>query len=476
MNLKTHLFDYQETAVEKLLPLRVGGLFMRMGTGKTRTAIEMVVRRVNRGQLTRVVWFCPVSVKATTRHELHKHTDIAPADLCVFNERTNLNNMPSALIYVIGIESMSSSPRVILAANELINETTMVIVDESTYIKGHTALCTRRITGMSEVAMYRLIMTGMPISQGVVDLYSQMRFLHWKILGYPSFYRFKSNHLEYSTKYPGMIVRGLGIEQLAAKIEPYIFQITKEEAGLNLPPQLTDEMYYPMTREQQDWYDFAKNEILESAEGREWDTYIIFRLFTALQQISSGFWNRRLANGQRKLIEFRHQRPEVLEAAVQRIPDGEKITIWCKYHYSVTAVTNMLAASYGRPSVATYHGKLSEKQREAELTRFRTDEDVQFLCVTPGTGSHGLDFTVSAYSIFYENEFKYLARKQAEDRHHRYPQTRPVTYVDIVCENSIDGRIQRAHQQKGNVVAQFKAKLDQAKRDNVPLADLIREL
>jgi len=327
MNLKTHLFDYQETAVEKLLPLRVGGLFMRMGTGKTRTAIEMVVRRVNRGQLTRVVWFCPVSVKATTRHELHKHTDIAPADLCVFNERTNLNNMPSALIYVIGIESMSSSPRVILAANELINETTMVIVDESTYIKGHTALCTRRITGMSEVAMYRLIMTGMPISQGVVDLYSQMRFLHWKILGYPSFYRFKSNHLEYSTKYPGMIVRGLGIEQ-----------------------------------------------------------------------------------------------------------------------------------------------------REAELTRFRTDEDVQFLCVTPGTGSHGLDFTVSAYSIFYENEFKYLARKQAEDRHHRYPQTRPVTYVDIVCENSIDGRIQRAHQQKGNVVAQFKAKLDQAKRDNVPLADLIREL
>jgi len=476
MNLKTHLFDYQETAVEKLIPLRVGGLFMRMGTGKTRTAIEMVARRVNRGQLTRVVWFCPVSVKATTRHELHKHTDINPTSLCVFDERTNLANLPQALIYVVGIESMSSSTRVVLAVHELIDETTMVIVDESTYIKGHTALCTRRITQMSEIAKYRLIMTGMPISQGVVDLYSQMRFLHWKILGYPSFYRFKRNHLEYSKKYPDMIVRSLNLEQLAAKIEPYTFQITKEEAGLNLPPQLTDAMYFSMTKEQKRWYELAKDEILSSAEGRDRDTYIIFRLFTALQQISSGFWNRRLSAGKYKLIEFPHERLETLAAAIQRIPDGEKMTIWCKYHHSVMAVTEMLAASYGRSSVAAYHGKFSEGKREAELNRFRTVEDVRFLCVTPGTGSHGLDFTAAAYGNFYENGFKYLERKQAEDRHHRYPQTRTVTYTDIICENSIDGRIQRALERKENVVTQFKRKLDQVSHSKTLLAELVMEL
>jgi len=449
---------------------------MRMGTGKTRTAIEMVAQRTNREQLTRVVWFCPVSVKATTRHELHKHTDISPASLCVFDERTNLSNLPQALIYVVGIESMSSSTRVVLAVNELINETTMVIVDESTYIKGHTALCTRRITQMSEIAKYRLIMTGMPISQGVVDLYSQMRFLHWKILGYPSFYRFKRNHLEYSKKYPDVIVRSLNLEQLAAKIEPYTFQITKEEAGLNLPPQLTDAMYFSMTKEQKHWYELAKDEILSSAEGREWDTYIIFRLFTALQQISSGFWNRRLSAGKYKLIEFPHERLDTLAAAVQRVPDGEKMTIWCKYHHSVTAVIEMLTASYGRSSVAAYHGRLSEGKREAELNRFRTIEDVRFLCVTPGTGSHGLDFTVAAYGNFYENGFKYLERKQAEDRHHRYPQTQTVTYTDIICENSIDGRIQRALERKENVVAQFKRKLDQVKHSESLVADLVMEL
>ena len=48
MNLKTEIFDYQNKAVEKLLPIRVGALFMEMGTGKTRTAIEIVHKRKNK--------------------------------------------------------------------------------------------------------------------------------------------------------------------------------------------------------------------------------------------------------------------------------------------------------------------------------------------------------------------------------------------------------------------------------------------
>jgi hypothetical protein len=55
-----------------------------------------------------------------------------------------------------------------------------------------------------------------------------MRFLSPKILGYNSFYSFEHNHLEYHPIYTGMIVRSHNTEWLAAKIQPYVYQVTKE--------------------------------------------------------------------------------------------------------------------------------------------------------------------------------------------------------------------------------------------------------
>jgi len=76
---------------------------------------------------------------------------------------------------------------------------------------------------------------GIPCLIGVVDLYAQMRFLAPDILGYSSFYSFSRNHLEYHPDYPGMIVAAHNTEWLAAKIAPFVYQVTKEEAGLDLP-------------------------------------------------------------------------------------------------------------------------------------------------------------------------------------------------------------------------------------------------
>jgi len=181
MLIRTELMPHQATAVVKVLHSRIGALFMEMGTGKSRTAIELVARRLPR--IDRVIWFCPVSLKETVRQEILKHTDCAPADIHVFSDRTNERNVPPALWHIVGIESMSLSDRVTLAVNKLITSRTFVILDESSYIKGHRAKRTMRITELSKRARYRLILTGTPLSQGVVDLFAQMRFLSPKILG-----------------------------------------------------------------------------------------------------------------------------------------------------------------------------------------------------------------------------------------------------------------------------------------------------
>lgn len=457
------LMPHQIPPLKKLIGSRVGGLFMDMGTGKSRCAIEFAMLRQSR--INRVVWFCPVSLKETIRQEIIKHTDSEA--IYVFDDDTTIRILPKAFWYIVGIESMSGSDRVVLTANSLITTRSFVIVDESSYIKGHRSLRTQRITHLSRRARYRMILTGTPISQGVEDLFAQMYFLSPKILGYNSFYSFAANHLEYSTKYRGLIVRAHRTDYLAAKIQPYTYQVTKEEAGLNLPPKLFDTRYFSMTWEQREAYEQAKWDILLSIPDEDMiDSYVIFQLFSALQQIVSGFYGDQ---------EFLHCRLDVLQNIIESLPSGEKVIIWCKYRYSIRGIVEMLSGCYGLDSVAQFHGDLNEKERNREVERFRYE--ARFFVSTAACGGHGLTLNEAQYVVFYENEFKYANRLQSEDRNHRIGQTRRPTYIDIVCSNSIDGRIMDSHAKKGDAVYDFRRQVERVKgQDRKGMKEFFRKI
>ena len=460
----TNLMSHQRAAVEKVLPSRVGGLFMEMGTGKSLTAIEL--SRLRSAKIDKAVWFCPVTLKETVQHEIRKHTDCE--DVYVFDDKTRQGQVPIVRWYVVGIESMSSSNRVVAAVNSLVTDKTMVILDESSYIKGHRSRRTERLTFICGRAKYRLILTGTPISQGVVDLYAQMRFLSPKILGYSSFYSFAANHLEYSEKFPGMIVRSHNIPYIAAKLQPYIYQVTKREC-LTLPPKLYETRYFSMTQEQRYYYERAKEEILYSIDIDEFDSIAIFRLFTALQEIVSGFWNWK-----GKQLEFQSERTEMLTDVVNYVPTDEKIIIFAKFQYDIDSAKEALEVAYGPGSVAAYTGRLSETQRHAELQRFRSE--ARFFLATQSSGGHGLTLNEAHYVIFYNNGFKYSERLQAEDRCHRIGQGSKVTYIDLSCRNSIDERIESALAKKGNAVRQFRDEVEKVKDKKTSLKELVKAL
>ncbi len=360
---------------------------------------------------------------------------------------------------------MSSSARVTRAVHKLVTTRTFAILDESSYIKGHGAMRTQRITKLAEKARYRLILTGTPLSQGVVDLYAQMRFLSPKILGYNSFYSFAANHLEYSEKYPGLIVRAHNVGYLAAKIQPYVYQVTKEEC-LTLPSKLYTTRYFYMTPEQRYYYNLAKEEIFEEmlAKDDDFTSIAIFRLFSILQGIVCGFWNRK-----GKLLEFEHDRIETLMDVIHSIPDDEKIIIWTKYRYDIEQIKNRL-----RDNVALFYGDLNERRRAEEVEKFRNG--ARFFLATQSCGGHGLTLNEANYVIFYNNAFKYSERLQAEDRCHRIGQERKVIYINIQCDCGIDNRIAEALAKKGNLVADFKAEVDRVKDKKGKLKELIKTL
>lgn len=474
MNLQTTLFDFQQPAVDKLIKSKVGGLFMEMGLGKTRVVIEMAYRRQNR--ISNVVWFTLVSLKETVRQEILKHTDAADADIYVFDDKTKIRTMPNAFWYVVGLESLSSSTRLTLCANHIIGASSFVVVDESSYIKGHHSKRTMRITAMAQRAKYRMVLTGTPMTQGVVDLFSQMRFLSEKILGYRSFYSFARNHLEYSKDYPGMIVASHRTDYLAAKIAPYVYQITKDEAGIKLPAKFYDSRYCGLTYAQQEAYEEAKIYILDRIleEGGDEDFYL-FQLFTALQQIVSGFWNKHVAPGQFEFNEYPHGRLDLLASAIESIPATEKVIIWCKYRYSIEQIDAMLRREYGNDSVALFYGDLSEAERNQSIVCFRNG--ARFFVATQSSGGHGLTLNEATYAIYYENEFKYSHRAQSEDRNHRIGQTRRPTYIDLWADCGIERRIRKALSEKGNAVESFRREVKAVKdKGRKALTDFMKGL
>ena len=165
MRLKTTLIEHQQNAVTKLKGLKVGGLLMEMGTGKTRALIELAYLR--RSRIDKTVVFCPVALKQTWLYELHKH--IENPSVYVFDDKTQQGNIPAVEWYLIGVESMSQSDRVVLAANELITDQTFVVLDESDTCKNHRAIRTQRITAISQRAAYRMVLTGTAVGEGVED-------------------------------------------------------------------------------------------------------------------------------------------------------------------------------------------------------------------------------------------------------------------------------------------------------------------
>ena len=214
INTVTELMTHQREAVDKLMKVRVGALFMEEGTGRTRTAIELVKRRAD--VISNVVWFCPWSVRRYIYDEIEKHCGEV-ADLEAFC---------------------------------LIREDSYVIVDESHRIKDPDTKRSNRIIRAASKAYYKLILSGSPITQGIQDLYTQFRFLSERILGYPSYYSFIANHLEFSSLNSSLPVLAHNMEYLSAKIEPYIYQKTRHECcDLSSPVYKT--LHFEMTAEQQ---------------------------------------------------------------------------------------------------------------------------------------------------------------------------------------------------------------------------------
>ena len=427
---------------------------MEMGTGKSRTAIELAFRRIEKGKVNKILWLCPCSVKPTIEAELAKHIE---------GDTSN--------IIIAGIESLSSSIRLNVKLLELVqNHKVFLIVDESNLVKNHRAKRTENIMRLAEHCQYKLILNGTPISKSEKDLFAQWHILDWRILGYKSFWTFAANHLEYDEKVRGKVRRVLNTNYLVEKIAPYTFQVKKEEC-LDLPPKSYSSVCFELTRKQREEYERVKEIFL--SDVNEFEPSTIYRLFTALQHVLSG---NRVISTIRQPIQtepfFRKPMDNPrLQTLIETVEKTEgKIIIWCKYTHEIKAVSMELKQIYGEGAVVEFYGEVKRKQRAINTKIFA--EGARFFVANKTCAGYGLNLQFCSYAIYYSNDWDWATRSQSEDRIHRMGQKENVHILDIYAWNTLDGRILNCLESKEKLVDSFKGQIEKMK-NNIDLKNWI---
>lgn len=453
--LKTELLPFQIPAVEKMMGLKVGALYMEMGLGKSRTSLELIKRRYDKGKIDHVIWFCPCSTKTNLLSQIREHSEGA-----------------EKIISIFGIESISKSERIYLEVIEELHkyQKIMLIVDESNLVKNHKAIRSKRMVTIASMCTYKLILNGTPITRNEADLFNQWYILDWRILKYRSYYSFSSNHLEFDEK-TKRIVKVLHPEYLTDKIAPYTYQLKKEDA-LELPEKNYRNFYFDLTKEQIKHYKEIKDLLLEEVYYKisidDWDPSAIFKLLTALQLITSG---RKIVKTKPHLEHkpfFKNieDNPRII-ALENNLPD-EKTIIWCRYTDEILAIKNFLIKKYGIKNVCTLYGELSQKKRDIEIEKFKNE--AKYLVGNKNCGGYGLNLQFCNNMIFYSNNYDWGSKEQAEDRIHRIGQKNKVFYLDIIADDTVDERIKYNLDKKDSLSNTLK-KLLEAKNDKKILSD-----
>lgn len=389
----------QGEAFNKLNKLKVGALFMEMGTGKTKVALDLINSKINK--INYILYICPFSIKEEIKRECQKW----------YKELSNFE--------IVGCETISSSDKeYVKLLNKVQSNDTFMIVDESLKIKNREALRTKRIINIGKSAKYKLILNGTPISKNVLDIYTQMEFLSPKILNM-SFNEYKNKYCEYylNGKLKNKVLKQYNVENLISIISPYIYECRLE---IKSNKNYASRNYNILCEEE---YESIKRKFLN------YDTDIsFFALTTSLQHYYCS---------QKEKMQLVDKLQEEIQG---------QVLVFVKFIDSIPENAHRVS------------GDTSEEEREKEIIGFKENK-FKTLYITYGCGNFGLNFQNCSNLIFADHTFDYAQRLQAEARIYRMGQKENVNIYDINCNCGLDKLIRACLNKKTRLLVEVKKEI-----------------
>jgi SNF2 family DNA or RNA helicase len=461
---KTKPYDHQMTALEKSWNKESYAYFLEMGTGKTKVLIDNLAMLYDKGKVNGALIVAPKGVVGTWySNELPTHLPDHIENVTVLwqanitkKQQESLDTLfsggESLHILIMNVEALSTEKGVNFAKKFLSCHETMMAIDESTTIKNPQASRTKNILSLGRETKYRRIMTGSPVTKNPLDLFSQCYFLDPFHLDHDSYYSFRMRYAIMKTANIAgrqiQLVNGFkNLGELSDKLKPFSYRVLKEDC-LDLPDKIFIKRQITLTKQQRKLYDQMKQEALAILNGKQSTTVNTLTQLMRLHQITCGHFTD--DNGSTQPIE--NNRIKELLSVLEDI-EGKAI-IWAHYQYDIKNIIKEIEAVYGPGSVVDYYGLTPKDERQDNITKFQEDPKCRFFVGTPATGGYGITLTAANTVIYYSNGYDLEKRLQSEDRAHRIGQKKPVTYVDINAEDTVDEKIVKALRKKIDIASE----------------------
>lgn len=426
------------------------GELFEMGCGKTLTTIAVAGALYNLGKIDRVLVVAPTSVCSVWPHDLNQFAAFPWEARVLLGDKkkrlkalNELENWPFKALRIAVINYESTHRDGIFEALAAYKPD-LIVCDESQRIKNPSAAQSKALHKLGDAAPFRMILSGTPVQNNAVDLYSQYRFLDPAVYG-ANFYAFKNRYCIMGGYGQHQIVGYRNMDELVEKEHSVAYRVTKEEC-LDLPQQTFINRYVQFTDAEQAIYEqLRKSSFLELETGENVTATTILTMYLRLMQLTGGFLTADESTRPKQVNTAK------LDALADIVDDyvvdaGKKLVIFARFRAEIAAIENLLRLR--KIQYGSIYGDVPMEERGKIVEDFQTNPDTKVFVAQIQTAGLGITLHAASTAVFYSYDYNYANYAQALARIHRIGQHLPVTYIHLVVDGSIDEKILAALENK----------------------------
>lgn len=418
-----------------------------MGCGKTLTAIAVIGAGYRLGKVRRVLIVAPASVCAVWPKEFREYAGFP----CMV--RVLMGDKPRRLK---ALDELTHSPAQDLKTAVINYEAVwrdgildalldfnadLIIADESQRIKSPKAAQSKAMHLLGDNAPYKLILSGTPVQNAAVDIFSQYRFLDPSVFG-DNFYAFRNRYCIMGGFDNKQIVGYRDLDGLIKKEHSIALRVTKAEA-LDLPERTFENRTVILDRKERTLYDRLRRDSFAELDGGGTITApTVLTKLLRLQQFTGGFLTEDDAEAPKLVSRGK------LDALADILQDyvldgGKKLVIFARFLPEIHEIEALCRKMLGKAKMKTVaiYGEIRKERRGEIVGQFQTDPATMVFIGQIDTAGTGITLTAADTCVYYSVTYNYATYEQSLSRIHRIGQRHPCTYIHLVAEGTIDEAI-----------------------------------
>lgn len=418
---------------------------MEMGTGKTLSAIAVAGTLYNDKKIARLLIVAPLSVLGVWEDELKKFADFpySMVNLKDFSREKKikmLNELNGNGLQIVAINYES--------CRTLTNEISawapgMIIADEGHKIKNHKAQNSKSLHILGDNAAYKLLLTGTPITNNAVDIWSEYRFLDKNIFG-SNFYSFRSKYFDmtgFENHTP--VMKPSMMHAYTGRIHSISYRAQKKDC-LDLPETTDSIRTIELEPKAQKIYDDLVQKSYAELKDGTLNARNILAQVLRLGQLTGGFL---CADNSSQVEQVSKAKLNCLSELVDTaIEEKQKLVVFCHYLSEIDAICELLKTK--KTKFSRLDGRINAKDRDKEIKQFQDEQDVSVFVGQIATAGVGINLTAASTMVFYSLDYNMSNYDQAKARIHRKGQEHPCTYIHFIAKKTIDETIMRSLKDK----------------------------